>query len=117
MEIAITLCLFGGIICGAFASSKRRSVLGWFAIGAMFPIIGLILVIVLPPNGAGLVWAPASLPWRASHQPIDATIIGQRTHLQNATLDALDRLVQLRERGQLSDFEFQEKRAELLARI
>ena len=115
MGIAITFCVLGGLVTGVLASTRHRSVAGWFAIGSLFPLLGLILILALPPDVA-----PARRTVACALRPrerVSATVIGQRTHLQTTTLDAVDRLVELKQRGQLTDLEFQERRAELLARI
>ena len=117
MEVAVTVCLLGGIISAALASTKRRSVVGWFVIGALIPVIGLILILVLPSPSLDISSAIDLVPEPGPYQDLDATIVARRTHLQSATLDAITRLVDLKERGQLSAYEFEERRAELLARM
>ena len=49
MEIVIILSLFAGVTA-AIAAGKNRNPLGWFAIGFLFPLLGIILASVLPPN-------------------------------------------------------------------
>jgi hypothetical protein len=39
--------IIGGAICAAIASSKGRSGIGWFFIGFLIPLIGLIIILVL----------------------------------------------------------------------
>ncbi|MDB4953362.1 MAG: hypothetical protein JWO36_931 [Myxococcales bacterium] len=46
----IVLMITCGMISAAFAAEKRRSAVGWFVIGALFPVLGTILAIVLPAN-------------------------------------------------------------------
>lgn len=115
MGIALLVCLVGGIICGALASGKRRSPIGWFVIGFLIPLIGIILIIVLPASDLNysfedLVPEPGPAQLRVEQA-------SQKAHLQSSTLDALQRLVDLKDRGALTSMEFDEKKAELLARI
>jgi hypothetical protein len=49
MEIFFVLALFG-TVTALLAHSKNRNPVGWFAIGFLFPLFGIILSIVLPPN-------------------------------------------------------------------
>ena len=116
MAIALTVCFFGGILCATLASAKQRSVMGWFAIGTLIPIFGLALIVVLPSTRFDVSAGLGRVPGRPS-EDLTATTLAPRTHLQNATLEGIARLVQLRDRGVLSPYEFAEKRAELLARI
>jgi len=48
MTIWIILMIIFGIVCASIASSKNRSSFGWFIIGALTGIIGLIIIIALP---------------------------------------------------------------------
>ena len=41
------IALILGVICAAIANSKGRSVIGWFFIGFLFGILGLIIVLVV----------------------------------------------------------------------
>ena len=115
MEIALIVCALGGVVCATLASAKRRSVLTWFLVGSLIPVGGLILILVLPSLGfdasAGLRRKPE--PWR----DMSETTVALRTHLESTTLDGIARLVDLRDRGALTPYEFEEKKAELLARI
>jgi hypothetical protein len=115
MEIALIVCALGGVVCATLASAKRRNVLTWFLVGSLIPVVGLILILVLPSLGfdasAGLGRKPE--PWR----DMSETTVALRTHLESTTLDGITRLVDLRDRGALTPYEFEEKKAELLARI
>ena len=113
MEVAITMCLLAGVSSAVLARAKHRSVVGWFAIGTLFPLIGVVMILVLPSTRMPLIYPVAA----SRHHAISETIVAQRTHLQTATLDAVARLVQLKERGSFSVWEFQARRAEMLARI
>lgn len=46
----IMIMLLGGMISAVVASGKNRNAIGWFVIGALFPLLGVILAIVLPGN-------------------------------------------------------------------
>ena len=46
--LILLIMLAGGVIAGAIASGKGRSGLGWFVIGAFFPLIGIVIVACLP---------------------------------------------------------------------
>jgi len=50
MEAGIQLIIMGvfGAICAAIAVSRGRSAVGWFFLGFLFSLLGLILVLVLP---------------------------------------------------------------------
>jgi hypothetical protein len=48
----IIIGLIFGAICAAIASGKQRSPVGWFAIGFLIPLIGLILILVLDAPAA-----------------------------------------------------------------
>ena len=46
MELFL-VALLCGTICAVCASSKNRSGLGWFIIGCLFPLIGVIIILCL----------------------------------------------------------------------
>ena len=48
MELLIILWLMCGITAAVIASSKGRSGFGWFFIGALCGIFGLIMVCAMP---------------------------------------------------------------------
>jgi len=48
MEISIILWIVFALITAFIAAKKNRSFLGWLIIGLVVPIIGFILVLVLP---------------------------------------------------------------------
>ena len=41
-------CLIGAVVCGLVANGKGRNVAGWSICGFFFPLIGIIIVCVLP---------------------------------------------------------------------
>ena len=47
--VYLVVGLFGGVICAVLAPGKRRSAAGWFCIGFLIPLIGVILILVLQP--------------------------------------------------------------------
>jgi hypothetical protein len=105
----------GGILCSVIAVSRGRSGIGWFTIGFLIPIIGLILILVLPKPTTlddALVLMPEPGPLQIQQQKFAA----QRAK-QDQSLDALSRLAELKERGALTVAEFEEKKSELLANI
>lgn len=48
MEISIILWIVFAFITAFIAAKKNRSFLGWLIIGLVVPIIGFILILVLP---------------------------------------------------------------------
>jgi hypothetical protein len=112
MDIAITLALLAGGACCVIAAGKGRNPVGWLVLGTLLPLIGLIVVVMLPSIGV-----PASQVVAA---PLPAGSYGPHTaqqHLQTTTMDALDRLAVLKERGVITALEYDSNRAELLARL
>lgn len=51
------IMFLGAIISAVVASSKNRNAIGWFFVGGLFPLLGVILAIVLPANPAQEVTA------------------------------------------------------------
>lgn len=47
------IAIISGCVTAIVAGEKRRSALGWFAIGALWPLLGLILALALPPMPEG----------------------------------------------------------------
>jgi hypothetical protein len=52
-SLLLIVGLITGGIAAAIASSRGRSVLGWFVIGALFGFLGVLVVAVLPPPKSG----------------------------------------------------------------
>jgi FtsH-binding integral membrane protein len=48
MELALLITVVGGLVAAGIATTKDRNPFGWFLIGGLFPLIGIILAIVLP---------------------------------------------------------------------
>jgi Short C-terminal domain len=113
--IYFLIASLGGILCSVIAVSRRRSGIGWFVIGFLIPIIGLILILVLPQPTSlddAIVMMPEPGPFQIQQQRLAA----QRAK-QDQSLDALSRLAELKDRGALTPAEFEEKKSELLANI
>ena len=97
-----------GTICAVIASGKNRSAIGWFFIGFLLPLIGLIMVLVLPQGEAG----PAAYQIGSDYGPPPTA---EQLRAQNAKLERLQKLAGLRDRGALTDQEFEQQKAEVLA--
>jgi hypothetical protein len=113
--MVLFVMLVGGLVSCVIAAAKNRSGLGWFLIGALFPLLGLILVLVLPKNTPiddMAVPEPEPGPWQLQQQQLSAA-----RATQNQALDALARLAELKQRGALDDQEYQAKKAALLASV
>ncbi len=52
-EGGIILWLVFAIITAFIAAKKNRSFIGWLIIGLIIPIVGFIMVLVLPEGGVG----------------------------------------------------------------
>lgn len=48
MTLMLLFGILGAMICAAIASTKNRSVVGFGVIGFLLPLIGIILILVLP---------------------------------------------------------------------
>lgn len=44
----LVIMITGALIASYIASGKQRSVLGWAALGALFPLIAILIVASLP---------------------------------------------------------------------
>ena len=47
MEIIVVIAILGGIVCGLLAGSKGRSVPAWVLLGACFPLISLLILVLM----------------------------------------------------------------------
>lgn len=112
----IIVGLLGGVICSLIAPTKRRNILGWFVIGFLMPVIGIILLLVLPtepdpyaaPNDLIPEPGPAQLAQQAE---------AQRQNAQDRSLEALQKLVELKDQGAVTQAEFDAKKQQLLEQI
>ena len=106
--IYLVVGLIGGSLAAILASGKKRNPVGWFVIGFLLPLIGLILIIVLPKGEDPFdvkqaMQAPTG--WPPPQPPRDTS------------LEALAKLGELRDRGVVSSQEFEAKKKELLGRM
>ena len=94
--VGLVFGVFGGI-CSAVAHGKQRNPVGWFAVGFLLCLIGLILICALPSN---------QLP---EHAPA--------AYSPSQSLETLEQLATLRDRGAISAQEFDDKKQALLRRV
>jgi hypothetical protein len=84
MEIFI-LWIICGAICAAIASAKGRSAIGWFFLGSLLGLLGVIIIVCLSSNRASMtdVLAAQKLIEMAHERPgsVDGTVLAraQRT--------------------------------------
>lgn len=109
MDTVILVALFGGATCCAIAASKDRRPWLWLLIGTLVPLASLVLLCLLP--------ATQTRGGTASVIPVVHLDPAAMSHVQNATMDALSRMAELRQRGVLTELEYAAKKAELLARL
>lgn len=102
----LSLGIIFGVICAAVASAKNRSPFGWFVIGFIIPVVGVILLLALDEpgemSGSGI---PPLDPSQYDNEPLPSP----RTK-KMSQVDELERLVALREKGALTDEEAGAKR-------
>ncbi len=115
----IIVGLIAGGITAALASGKNRSPVGWFFIGFLFPLLGLILVLVLPKGeGSGGLVDPSLDPYS---QPMPANVgaAAAATAPKQALtpVQQIEKLTALHAQGALTDAEFEEKKQVFLDRI
>lgn len=53
LEALIVVAVAGGLIAGAIADSKGQSFGGYFVIGLILPILGILLALVAQPSRLG----------------------------------------------------------------
>lgn len=116
MFIGFIVAAIGGVVCASLAGSKGRNALGWFVIGFLLPLIGIILVLVLPAidelgNPAQAARYGSNLPPRPLTQPEPAR------SAKDEALDAIAKLAKLRDQGAISPEEYEAKKSELLSRV
>lgn len=110
MNIALIFALVAGGACCVTAAGKGRNPVAWLALGTLFPVVALVVVVILPSVNEPGAALPVK-PERATLNP------AARAHLQTTTLDALDRLAAIKERGAITTADYDAKKAELLARL
>jgi hypothetical protein len=116
--IYLVVGLIGGVICAVIAPSKRRNPLAWFVIGFLIPLIGLILVLVLPPVPD---LSDAMMDSNFNPEPGPMQIQQQQAAAaqakQDHSIEALQKLAELKDKGALTEAEFEDKKKELLQNI
>lgn len=114
--ILLFVALVGGLISSVIAAARNRSGVAWFLIGFLFPLLGLILVLVMPSvvPMENLLFVPEPEPGPMQFQQQQLAAARAK---QNQALDALARLSELRDRGALDETEYAAKKAELLASV
>ena len=103
----IVIGLVAGAITAALASTKNRSPLGWFVIGFILPVIGLILILVLPEGEGGFVDTTLDRYEPTTRKPPAAS----------SPVEQIEKLAALHAQGALTDVEFETKKQVLLDRI
>ncbi len=88
--VYLVVCVLAGCISADIASAKHRDALGWFFIGFLFPLLGVILAIVLPPNPFELepVRSPTTVappPIEIATSPVEGTALALRWRRPDAT--------------------------------
>lgn len=106
MLVIFVASIFGAI-CAAIAAGKNRSAVGWFFIGLLLPLVGLIMILVLPRGEGGVSYQIGS-----DYGPPPTA---EQLRAQNAKLERLQKLAELRDRGALTEQEFEQQKAEVLA--
>lgn len=48
MELLLLITIVGGLGAAGMAVTRGRNPLGWFLFGALFPVLGILLALVLP---------------------------------------------------------------------
>jgi hypothetical protein len=109
--------LLGGAAAAAIAVSRNRNPAAWFAIGFVLPLIGMIVVLVLPDETGIERRSGSSLPSRIEYAAPSPIPRSAKTPEDKSPVAQLERLAALRERGALTETEFDEKKRILLGRI
>lgn len=52
MGIALFCTAVGASICASVSAGKNRNVIGWALLGALLPLISIIIICSLPPEPA-----------------------------------------------------------------
>jgi hypothetical protein len=50
VSAVVIVMILGGLIAAVIAQDRNRSAFGWALLGALFPILGIVMVYCLPPN-------------------------------------------------------------------
>jgi hypothetical protein len=46
--LILLVAMVGGLISAMIAASKNRNPIGWFVAGALFPLIGILILVASP---------------------------------------------------------------------
>jgi hypothetical protein len=92
--LGLAASLICGIICAAIVAPKQRSGIGWLLLGMVFGPIAIVLAVIAPR----LKGAPDDKP-----------------SADDDLADALAKLTDLRDRGTLTEAEFESGKTRLLA--
>jgi hypothetical protein len=104
----IVIWLAMGIITAVAANARGRSGLAWFFLGCLFSFFALLAVLVMPrverqqQGGGTAPAAPTPLPSVLSTIPA------------TSAAEEIEKLAQLRDRGILTDAEFQSRKERVL---
>ena len=102
----IVLWIIFAFVTAAIAESKKRSVIGWFFVGLLIGIFGILLIALLP-----------------SLEPIQQVIYTPHPGHQlqsppsESPMQALEQLGNLHQQGVITEAEFLAKKQELLSRV
>lgn len=101
-----------GGITAALAAGKKRNGAGWFFIGFLLPLIGFILILVLP-DGEDILAEPSLKPNEAVPPNVGVAVAPREL----TPTQEIEKLASLHASGALSDAEFQDKKQVFLDRI
>jgi hypothetical protein len=65
-----SICVISAIACAAIAAGKGRSPVGWFFIGLIFPILGIVLAVVTSERNNRWRWEHVQYPPRPLRQHV-----------------------------------------------
>lgn len=117
LPLFVAVWLVCGAISAVIARSKGGSVVNWFLCGALLGPFGVLLTLIYakPPAKVPVTWA-APPPEKPSAFRVPVSVAGP----SSAPVDPAQRLQQLadlRDRGAITQAEYEAKKAELLARL
>ena len=110
--MVVVIWVICAVVCAVIAGSKKRNGAGWFFIGLIIGIFGVILVAVLPSL------EPPAQPVAHHVLPPPSPKLGTlgRASPPDA-IQSLEKLAVLHQQGVLTDEEFGAKKQELLDRV
>lgn len=92
------IAVLAGVVCAVVANGKGRNAVAWFAIGFLLPLLGIILALVLPAETAD------------THSSSESSQTTKQTYREDLRMLAV-----LRDRGVLSEQEFEDKKRLVIA--